>query len=237
MTALAVDADGDVLLLILLSWKIFASASVTAPAFMTWPSMMVCGGSGAYPQRTSCSLLRASLSCTTLIELAPMSTPTRFLPSAMTDRVLRRDPGEGGPRNDTSVAPGRTTRQKRRLRPGPRVAVWDCPPPPETAPNPMLPWPPPSLFADVADVTRGPRGHTIEAIAHRYHVTVKAIVEANHLKEPKHLKLGQVLVIPGVDGPPKGKHERGEKARKGRRSAKGGIDHGTASPGHRDARG
>ena len=56
------------------------------------------------------------------------------------------------------------------------------------------------------------RGHTIEAIAHRYHVTVKAIVEANHLKDPKHLKLGQVLLIPGVDGPGKGKHERAEKA-------------------------
>jgi uncharacterized protein YcbK (DUF882 family) len=42
------------------------------------------------------------------------------------------------------------------------------------------------------------RGHTIEAIAHRYHVTVKAILEANHLKDGKHLKPGQVLVIPGV---------------------------------------
>jgi uncharacterized protein YcbK (DUF882 family) len=57
------------------------------------------------------------------------------------------------------------------------------------------------LFADVTHVVS--RGHTIESIAHRYHVTVKAIVDANHLKDPAHLKLGQVLIIPGVDGPKK----------------------------------
>src|ERR1700683_2073199 len=42
------------------------------------------------------------------------------------------------------------------------------------------------------------RGHTIEAIAHRYHVTAKAIVDANHLKDPRHLKVGETLIIPGV---------------------------------------
>jgi uncharacterized protein YcbK (DUF882 family) len=63
-------------------------------------------------------------------------------------------------------------------------------------------------LADVTHVVQ--RGHTIEAIAHRYRVTVKAIVDANHLKDPKHLKPGQVLVIPGVDGPKK----KGEKADK-----------------------
>jgi uncharacterized protein YcbK (DUF882 family) len=47
------------------------------------------------------------------------------------------------------------------------------------------------------------RGHTIEAIAHRYHVTVKSIVDANHLKDARHLKIGETLVIPGVS--PKGK--------------------------------
>lgn len=63
----------------------------------------------------------------------------------------------------------------------------------------------PSMFAltvalilgDVQHVVQ--RGHTIEAIAHRYHVSVKAIVDANHLKDPSHLKLGEVLTIPGVD--------------------------------------
>jgi uncharacterized protein YcbK (DUF882 family) len=42
------------------------------------------------------------------------------------------------------------------------------------------------------------RGHTIEAIANRYHVTAKAIIEANHLKNVKHLRVGEVLTIPGV---------------------------------------
>jgi len=42
------------------------------------------------------------------------------------------------------------------------------------------------------------RGHTIEAIANRYHVTTKAIIEANHLKDVKHLRVGEVLTIPGV---------------------------------------
>ena len=54
-----------------------------------------------------------------------------------------------------------------------------------------------------ADVTHTVgRGHTIEAIAHRYHVAVKAILDANHLKDARHLKVGQQLVIPGVNPPP-----------------------------------
>ena len=70
------------------------------------------------------------------------------------------------------------------------------------------------LFADVSHVVQ--KGHTIEAIAHRYHVTVKSIVDANHLKDTKHLKPGQVLVIPGVDGAPgRASKARGEKAEKG----------------------
>jgi uncharacterized protein YcbK (DUF882 family) len=59
------------------------------------------------------------------------------------------------------------------------------------------------------------RGHTLEAIAHRYHVTVKAILEANHLTDAKSLKPGQALVIPGVDPPSKkkdAKHEASDKA-------------------------
>jgi uncharacterized protein YcbK (DUF882 family) len=49
------------------------------------------------------------------------------------------------------------------------------------------------------------RGHTIDAIAKRYHVTVKAIETANHLKDTL-LKPGQELIIPGVD-PPASKHK------------------------------
>jgi len=57
----------------------------------------------------------------------------------------------------------------------------------------------PAAAADVQHVVA--RGHTIEAIAHRYHVTVKAIVDANHLKDTRHLKIGETLVIPGVSAP------------------------------------
>src|SRR4029077_11253865 len=52
--------------------------------------------------------------------------------------------------------------------------------------------------ADVTHVVQ--RGHTIEAIAHRYRVTTKSIIDANRLIDPKHLKPGQTLVIPGVEG-------------------------------------
>jgi uncharacterized protein YcbK (DUF882 family)/LysM repeat protein len=59
--------------------------------------------------------------------------------------------------------------------------------------------------ADVTHVIG--RGHTIEQIAHRYHVTVKAIMDANHLKDTKHLKPGDTLIIPGVTPPDKKKHD------------------------------
>jgi uncharacterized protein YcbK (DUF882 family) len=52
--------------------------------------------------------------------------------------------------------------------------------------------------ADVTHIVQ--RGHTIEAIAHRYRVSTKAIIDANRLADPKHLKPGQTLVIPGVEG-------------------------------------
>jgi uncharacterized protein YcbK (DUF882 family) len=71
------------------------------------------------------------------------------------------------------------------------------------------------LLGDVQHVVQ--RGHTIEAIAHRYHVSAKAIVDANHLKDPAHLKLGEVLTIPGVDSPKRkaDKPEKGDKDKAG----------------------
>ncbi len=61
---------------------------------------------------------------------------------------------------------------------------------------------PASALADTTHVVA--RGHTLEAIAHRYHVPAKSIVDANHLKDPNHLKVGATLTIPGVDGPKAG---------------------------------
>jgi uncharacterized protein YcbK (DUF882 family)/LysM repeat protein len=79
-------------------------------------------------------------------------------------------------------------------------------------------------LADVTHVVG--RGHTIEAIAHRYHVSEKAIIEANHLKDTKHLKVGQTLVIPGVEAKKKSeKADKGEKAEKGEK----GVAHADRS--------
>jgi uncharacterized protein YcbK (DUF882 family) len=54
--------------------------------------------------------------------------------------------------------------------------------------------------ADVKHVIA--RGHTVDAISRRYHVPVKVILDTNHIKDPRHLKVGDVLVIPGVTPPP-----------------------------------
>ena len=53
--------------------------------------------------------------------------------------------------------------------------------------------------ADVTHVVA--RGHTLDAIAHRYHVPPKAIIDANHLRDPSHIRVGQSLIIPGVSTP------------------------------------
>ena len=80
-----------------------------------------------------------------------------------------------------------------------------------------------STVAAQADVTHVvQRGHTIEAIAHRYHVSAKAILDANHLKDAKHLKPGQTLIIPGVDGPRKKGEKAGERSEKGEKSVERG---------------
>jgi uncharacterized protein YcbK (DUF882 family) len=69
------------------------------------------------------------------------------------------------------------------------------------------------------------RGHTLEAIAHRYHVTVKAIVEANHITDPRSLKPGQSLIIPGVD-PPSKKADKREASDKAGGRASASLDTG-----------
>jgi uncharacterized protein YcbK (DUF882 family)/LysM repeat protein len=63
--------------------------------------------------------------------------------------------------------------------------------------------------ADVTHVIG--KGHTIETIAHRYHVSPKAIIEANHLKDTKHLKVGDTLIIPGVQAPKNAAHGKDHK--------------------------
>lgn len=59
------------------------------------------------------------------------------------------------------------------------------------------------------------KGHTIGAIANRYHVSTKSIIEANHLKDVKHLKIGDVLTIPKADAPKKPHQDDAREARVG----------------------
>lgn len=75
--------------------------------------------------------------------------------------------------------------------------------------------------ADVQHVVA--RGHTILSIAHRYHVSAKAILEANHLKDPNHLKVGSTLTIPGATAPApmKGKTSGEARGAEARSEAKG----------------
>jgi len=77
------------------------------------------------------------------------------------------------------------------------------------------------------------RGHTLEAIANRYHVTVKAIVEANHLKDVKHLRVGEVLTIPTKDAPgsSSSKAKTGADDARGKKSA--GADHAGGATGNK----
>ena len=60
------------------------------------------------------------------------------------------------------------------------------------------------------------KGHTLHSIARRYKVTEDAILEANDLKNPRALKPGTELIIPGS-----GKKSASKKDKKADRSAKG----------------
>jgi uncharacterized protein YcbK (DUF882 family) len=69
-----------------------------------------------------------------------------------------------------------------------------------------------SASADVQHVIG--KGHTLQAIANRYHVSVKAIMEANHIKDAKHLKIGDTLTIPNAALTPKKDEKVGDKVEK-----------------------
>ncbi|MBL8610489.1 MAG: DUF882 domain-containing protein [Myxococcales bacterium] len=80
------------------------------------------------------------------------------------------------------------------------------------------------------------RGHTLEAIANRYHVSVRSIVDANHLRDTKHLKVGDTLTIPTAGGSGGGGGAATATAAQGRGS-KGKADaHGRAGRGSYAAR-
>ena len=82
------------------------------------------------------------------------------------------------------------------------------PPPTETPPPPTaaLTQPPTGTPPPTAAPTKAPKptfrtytvkpGDTLSAIAARYHTTVSAISNLNHISDPSKLKVGQVLLIP-----------------------------------------
>jgi len=84
--------------------------------------------------------------------------------------------------------------------------------------------------ADVTHVVA--KGHTIATIAGRYHVSAKAITDANPKANPKRLRIGETLTIPGVQ--PKAGDKpapKGDTNAKAAPSAKAGpAGHAAAAP-------
>jgi murein DD-endopeptidase MepM/ murein hydrolase activator NlpD len=102
---------------------------------------------------------------------------------------------------------------------GPDDAGWQGPPPSGYAPRPMAsiaprplppmpiqagppPSAPPAMAAEGHRVIVVERGQSLGRIAERYHVAKRDIIEANHLKPPYNIEIGQRLVLPGGEAPP-----------------------------------
>ena len=89
-----------------------------------------------------------------------------------------------------------------RIYPGQKLIIpgYDQPPPqPDIEPEPEapLPQPPSGEFITHSVV----RGDTLSSIAKRYGVTLRHLVEINHIEDPGLLRLGQRLLVPGVVAP------------------------------------
>ncbi|MFO0640604.1 MAG: DUF882 domain-containing protein [Polyangiaceae bacterium] len=87
--------------------------------------------------------------------------------------------------------------------------------------------------ADVSHVVG--KGHTIATIAARYHVSAKSITDANPKANPKRLRIGETLTIPGVApkagdkaAPPKSEGQA-KAAPQGKTTAPAGSVHGPAT--------
>lgn len=79
---------------------------------------------------------------------------------------------------------------------------------------------PRTAAADVTHVIG--KGHTLNTIAGRYHVTAKAILAANPRLNPKRLHVGDSITIPGVA--PKAEKGKPSAADKGAKAAKPGAE-------------
>jgi len=82
--------------------------------------------------------------------------------------------------------------------PGPAASLGTPPGPMASlGPPPGLSGPPPAPSARIT-VTRG---QSLGLLAHRYHVSERELIEANHLRPPYKIEIGQQLLIPGAAGP------------------------------------
>lgn len=89
-----------------------------------------------------------------------------------------------------------------RIFPGQKIIIpgYQLPKPqpePEIAPAPPPPIPGPDQHFLYTIVS----GDTLNTIAKRYGITVRELIEANHIEDVKLLRIGQKLIIPGVFSP------------------------------------
>jgi murein DD-endopeptidase MepM/ murein hydrolase activator NlpD len=98
---------------------------------------------------------------------------------------------------------------------GPGDSGWQGPPPsgyvpprmasiaprPLPPPTPMQAAPPPMAAQGQREIVVE-RGQSLGRIAERYHVPKGEIIEANHLRPPYNIEIGQRLVLPGGEPPP-----------------------------------
>lgn len=95
-----------------------------------------------------------------------------------------------------TAPPAPTATPARRPVPSPTIAH------PAAAPRVVATAPPPTATASDAPVVvhRVQRGETVYHIAKTYGVTVAAILQANHMDDPRKLRAGQLLRVPVPDG-------------------------------------
>jgi murein DD-endopeptidase MepM/ murein hydrolase activator NlpD len=74
-------------------------------------------------------------------------------------------------------------------------------PPPTPIPAGPQPLPPPAMAGQGQRVIVVERGQSLGRLAERYHIPKRAIIDANHLKPPYNIEIGQRLVLPGAGAP------------------------------------
>jgi LysM repeat protein len=136
--------------------------------------------------------------------VALLAVGTVVVPAAATDRVVVVR--QGDTLSEIALRHGVTVGQlmalnslsdPNRIYPGQRLRL--VAEPAASAQPPTAPSTPTGSNA-IVHVVRA--GEHLTGIAHRYRSTIAAIVEANHIKDPSYLRVGQRLTIPGAGPAP-----------------------------------